>query len=439
MTDIDFFGTEHPLWKNSEDVFEEKVLPKIKPSQVTDPEEYVRLFLQDDQNQKFVYMRRANRDPDPTHYNPYDLVIIPYSEVNLDDYYTLSAKGVSHFLHGIPDFTQLSQWMREKKIFGKIMELDLFNLFKLNKTYTAWKNYVHYKKMDKSQNTLQKELFCLTGTLRNSMAQISNICYEVREMGFMSFDKYRTYTRQEFEDLQRENITAFKGSLDTIRQNILNIMEAACEKMLCDFESLFEESVKHGTPKSQNGSRKESKKASRSGGSYTEQAERRSLYRKLRNFIKLCDFFIAETLHDCIKGSISKFYEDIKELLLNDDKEGSVQMESKSLGNTKEEDFAEVYNDRFGKEDDIDTQEIMLNAEAAVLKDNEEVRSPMFTIDLRFINNEMRFLPNFEDVLGTIDSAISNGMDCVFEIGSCSTYKGFSSILSFDETGRKTK
>jgi dynein heavy chain len=45
--------------------------------------------------------------------NPYHLEIVSHSEIDESDFFTLSSFGVTHFVNGKPEFTELEQWKRE--------------------------------------------------------------------------------------------------------------------------------------------------------------------------------------------------------------------------------------------------------------------------------------------------------------------------------------
>jgi hypothetical protein len=61
---------------------------------------YVSESLKNSTNQlEFVYLVPA--DPDAPQPDPYNLKIVPHSEVNQTDFYTMSAAGVTHFVNGV--------------------------------------------------------------------------------------------------------------------------------------------------------------------------------------------------------------------------------------------------------------------------------------------------------------------------------------------------
>eukprot|EP01135_Chromosphaera_perkinsii_P001002 Nk52_evm16s156 gene=Nk52_evmTU16s156 len=428
VTDSDFFGMEHPLWKTEPESLEAEK-PPISKKDITDPEEYINLFFDDESNSEFVYMCRTNADPNPTHFNPYSLRIIPYSEVDMNDYYTLSQKGVSNFLNGVPDFTPLSQWLREKEIFTKIMKMGLFNNFKMDKTYRAWKYYVHYKKMGQSQRCLEKELFLLIAPFRVGLMKISDICFEIANVNSFNIDQSKSYTLAEFASEQTENISSVAAQLKALSASIKVIIEGTCTSLLQKFENAYAQAK---PPNKKNAQGKVEKKVKRA--TYTEQAERRSLYQKLANFIKRCDMMVVHALHQCVVNSIYQLSLNLKELVKEEPQSDSSDESKCMIEGGKDEtsdQFKDVYNERFGCESSVDTQAIMMKAEAALLKENEEKRPPMFLIDLLFDSNDMQFNPSLKDATTMITQLVIDSLNSTFILKSFETEESLAYIREF--------
>ena len=67
----------------------------------------------------FVYLRRLDRNP--SDYNPYALEVVPFSELNSNDFYVLSVRGITHHLDGTqtPFFPfPLPPWIRPQRPVG---------------------------------------------------------------------------------------------------------------------------------------------------------------------------------------------------------------------------------------------------------------------------------------------------------------------------------
>jgi hypothetical protein len=89
-------------------------------------------------NGNFLYMR-----PTKDAQSVYDLGVVDHSEVNMDDYHTMSRAGITHFtLSSEPEFTPLDVWEREYHLFNVIQFIPFFRKYRLWKSYTTWKKTV---------------------------------------------------------------------------------------------------------------------------------------------------------------------------------------------------------------------------------------------------------------------------------------------------------
>eukprot|EP00960_Hanusia_phi_P034146 750873-Hanusia_phi.AAC.1 len=93
------------------------------------------------ESQEFVYLRPYLPDEKLppaerfTPLNPYHLEVVQHSEINPDNYFTMSAHGVTQFLQGKPSFTELGRWRKEFQIFMAIRKINVF------RKYRVWKSY----------------------------------------------------------------------------------------------------------------------------------------------------------------------------------------------------------------------------------------------------------------------------------------------------------
>jgi hypothetical protein len=52
--------------------------------------------------------------------------VVPFSAVDPDDFYTMSVRGVTHYVNGLTqDFTTLDQWEREYQLFNAMCTLTV--------------------------------------------------------------------------------------------------------------------------------------------------------------------------------------------------------------------------------------------------------------------------------------------------------------------------
>ena len=73
--------------------------------------------------------------PSSDNYDPYALRVVPYNDLQTDDFFTLSARGVARFVENETQFWDLHRWKHEVAIFYKLKNIRLFRIFVTWKTY----------------------------------------------------------------------------------------------------------------------------------------------------------------------------------------------------------------------------------------------------------------------------------------------------------------
>lgn len=93
-----------------------------------DPFWFIQMLRTELSNNEFAYMNVA--DTEGTSFDPYNLRIVPFNEVNESNHYTISEAGVTHcFRKGnqeFAEFTPLEQWENECYLFQEVMEIPFF-------------------------------------------------------------------------------------------------------------------------------------------------------------------------------------------------------------------------------------------------------------------------------------------------------------------------
>ena len=134
----------------------------------------------------------------------YDLGVVDHSNVNMDDYHTMSRAGITHFtLSSEPEFTPLDVWEREYHLFNVIQFIPFFKKYRLWKSYTTWKKTVRNGKMNNASTELTNKLFLLTKQLRDAMAQVRHLCFKVGVLGLFDMGNDEPLPKSE-EELKAE-------------------------------------------------------------------------------------------------------------------------------------------------------------------------------------------------------------------------------------------
>jgi len=163
---------------------------------------------------EFVYLRRL--DKDPTSYNPYALDVVPFTAVEPNDFYTMSVRGVTHYINGITaDFTNLDQWEREYQLFNAMCTLTVFNKYKAWKGFRLWRKAVRQGKISRVQRLLKKNLFLLNPIFQQSLMHIRQLCFGVSIARLQNLEKKRNYSLTSLSPSRRSSASRWWRSCPT--------------------------------------------------------------------------------------------------------------------------------------------------------------------------------------------------------------------------------
>lgn len=97
----------------------------------------------------FVYLRRIEESG--LDYKPYSLEVVPYSKVDPDDFYTMSVRGMTHYINGAShDYSTLDSWERQARLFVALKRL---RLFRMHRTWKALRVYTGDGRVESCANT----------------------------------------------------------------------------------------------------------------------------------------------------------------------------------------------------------------------------------------------------------------------------------------------
>ena len=177
---------------------------------------------------EFVYLNEIG---------PYDLEIVSSADLELidnDNYYTLSAQGLTHFHKGQVLFTPLDQWQREYYLFTSMMNIPFFNRYKKWKSFRIWKKCIQRDKVKKCNHVMNGRLFILNKHLRRPLFEIRKLCCSITEWKLFIFSAVQTkktpppLTLKEFLELQTSHRVVLRDKLQSMCQQIKVQLLSAC-------------------------------------------------------------------------------------------------------------------------------------------------------------------------------------------------------------------
>ncbi|KAI8850636.1 hypothetical protein BC829DRAFT_146293 [Chytridium lagenaria] len=299
-----------------------------------DPFEFISHLQERPLSKEFAYMNiiKPSVKQGNLTFNPYNLEIVDFSEVDKRyGYYTISNAGVTHFnAIGHGDFTPLSQWLRECRLFHSLLQIPFFARYRVWKCFTLWRRTVLHSKILLSKKLLTKNLFTVHPILRTSLLSIRHLCVDIlAQRRFINIHEQRCYYLDEFVKEQKEWVEdTSKKALKEFHQSVMEIVEKAGKE--CLKERGFDVTLKDPEPDEENEPTKKvpdivdkidksllvdddfikmkrkmevaaitaaSMSSQVQKLTFTEQAARRSECRRLQRFVKLVDYILINTLH----------------------------------------------------------------------------------------------------------------------------------------------
>ncbi|KAI9333548.1 dynein heavy chain and region D6 of dynein motor-domain-containing protein [Obelidium mucronatum] len=245
-------------------------------------------------------------------FNPYNLEILDYKDIKKEDgYYTISKNGITCFnALGHGEFTPTQQWLREHKLFHKLLQIPFFYRYRLWKCFTVWHRTVLHSKIVKSKQALQKKLFLAHPILCPTLIQVRVLCTVFGvEKNLVRLDEERSYELSEFLKEQLDwvkNIT--DGALHDWEANLRTLIVDAATRCLKEkgFDTTLKERDENEQERELNGL------VTGPRLSFTEQSARRSECLRLQRFVKLVDYMVVNTLHmlavDSVKDLLKRVF-----------------------------------------------------------------------------------------------------------------------------------
>lgn len=138
-------------------------------------------------------------------FNPYMLKLVPirlihsnlkqifrvvnYREVDKNNFFTMSAKGVMQHVGSEVIFTSLDKWEAEFDMFQRLMKIKTFRMFRKWKGFYVWRKNIIFAKFITAQKNLNHNMFILNPMLRQGLLDIQYMCYKMVDNSFVDLSE----------------------------------------------------------------------------------------------------------------------------------------------------------------------------------------------------------------------------------------------------------
>ncbi|KPI86557.1 putative dynein heavy chain [Leptomonas seymouri] len=262
---------------------------------------------------EFVYLvmrPRGMRDP----LNPYDLQAVSRTEVRGQNYFTVSAAGVTHFHDSGAEFIELPKWERECHIFHTIRELPVFRDYQRWRNFVLWRNLVRRSATGSSRQFLMSHLFAAHPHLSAALLAVRKECLDTAATEDLYESSVETRTLEAYTQALLNHLQEEKWRLEQMMKRIRDHVEQACKM------AMFTWQVDRERQKLLYEDEEQQKKkvfdirelGTQEQPSYVELTQRKTMCRRLTAFIKMCDYLVVECLTGLAAKAVSRLRRDLE-------------------------------------------------------------------------------------------------------------------------------
>ncbi|KAK2955882.1 putative Dynein axonemal heavy chain 6 [Blattamonas nauphoetae] len=273
----------------------------------------------------FVYARPACGQYDSL--NPYDLIVVPYEKINKTDYYTVSTKGITHFFHGVVDFTSLEEWEKERKYYNLLLLIPTFKDYRVWRSFAAWESYVRCRRISAAHSILQTTHYLSEPPLQSAMNAVRKECLAFKDqIRLYVVNNQKTYSIDDFLLEREAQSNNFKIQLAEFSNSVVERVAKACHDVMDQKGFLKHESGSNKNATKALTSRRIEKKEGEGTDldealagemSYTKMAARRQECIRLTNFIRSVDCLLLDVLHHIVLQATYDLHHSLKRNLVN--------------------------------------------------------------------------------------------------------------------------
>ncbi|XP_036933614.1 dynein heavy chain 6, axonemal [Acanthopagrus latus] len=284
--------------------------------------------------------------------------------------------------HGLPKQPfSLESGEEEHKYHCKLIRIPFFARFKMWKPFYIWHKKVCAKKIHLARESLRNRLFIANQSLSPALMDIRKMCYQISDRVLGHMEKNRTYTLQEFQDIQLKQLQEVVTDLEKFQ-------ELVKEVTLCAYRNCLS-----GESRSDPNVQKKRTILAAIKGTF--------LAKRLACFIRLVDYLVMNTLHMLVVNAVAELLAVLQEQVRHTPSHAIIQSWSQ---------HSEAEMDK--KADGSDTNRV----------------HPMFVTELMLDTNALTFQPSEENFQETIAEIIGLFEKTVLSVNTLTSDPDFGSL-----------
>ena len=261
----------------------------------------------------------VGKQANPVRGSIYDLEVVDEHYLNKDFYFTLSKEGVTQFRNNVSQFTTLAQWTREYQLFFKISSIQFFRVYRTWKVFYVWRKSLNVKKFISASSKLQTRLFLFNPPLRRALLSVRQSTQVLSTLGMVSLQvQGEVHTVEKFLQSQEAVHADLRTKLDTLSENVLDIVRSACDEVIDQFLKANNIAADHKM-------------------TFMERAALRAECRQLTRFLRLIDILSVNFLKSMVLDAVTKIAGAVDSKSLEPKVETSLESNKLAFGRKRQE------------------------------------------------------------------------------------------------------
>ncbi|XP_037621211.1 dynein heavy chain 6, axonemal [Sebastes umbrosus] len=308
---------------------------------------------------------------------PSDVKMIEY---NKDDYMMISDGGVISVRGEHVEYTTLDRWEEECDCHSKLIRIPFIANFKKWKPFYVWRTKIRARKIHMARESLEDRLFILNESLSPALMDIKKMCSQISDAGMCHIETKRSYTLQEFLDIQFKQLQEMLNDLEKFQDLVKEVTICACRNWT-ELRS----------------------KAANIDRKVLAQLKKTSQSSRLICFIRLVDYLVVSTLHSLLVNAVAQLLAVLQEQVRGTPSNAIIQSWSQR------------------SEADSTEQEMNKKSEACRVQ-------PMFISELMLDTNALTFKPSEENFQETVAEIIGQFEKTVMSVNTLTADPHFDSM-----------
>ncbi|CRK89849.1 CLUMA_CG003435, isoform A [Clunio marinus] len=247
------------------------------------------------QDNAFLFLVYTN-PPSSGDFNPYSLIVVPFSKIDKNNYFTMSKFGVTYWSPTENYFTRLDDWYAEYLMFWKFKSIKTFKKFRLWKTFHIWNKSIKWRKYNEARLYLGDNLFFAIPDLHKALIVMREDYCQLINKKFTDIKVLENWNLFYFIESQMAQFEHTKELLNSFRKKILTELFHAC------YEAI---QARGFSPEDEIINCKSVKKV-KEQISFNMRAKKRNFCLRLTSFLRLADYIIIEVLHSVLHNSFDE-------------------------------------------------------------------------------------------------------------------------------------